>query len=233
MNAGYHTGDYVFNFAQRFHETVPDTVTFAFNSAALDENAKAALRRQAHFIRQFPEVRWKVFGHTDLVGSNYYNKRLGLRRAQAVVAYLASQGVSRKRLQAVVSYGETRPVIATQDRERQNRRTVTEVSGFVQNAPLILDGKYAQVIQREYVESATEIPPPSGAAILEAGGDWPAIRPPPRQRKTAIKPGRPSPAGFFLPVPTCSDCGNSLAGSPVIVSIDRTFSRFTPQSCRH
>ncbi|HCQ66373.1 MAG TPA: hypothetical protein DIU07_15025 [Rhodobacteraceae bacterium] len=171
MNAGYHTGDYVFNFAQRFHETVPDTVTFAFNSAALDANAKAALRRQAHFIRQFPEVRWKVFGHTDLVGSNYYNKRLGQRRAQAVVAYLASQGVSRKRLQAVVSYGESRPLIATQDRERQNRRTVTEVSGFVQNAPLVLDGKYAQIIQREYVESATEIPPPPSASILETGGE--------------------------------------------------------------
>lgn len=171
MNAGYHTGDYVFNFAQRFHETVPDTVTFAFNSAALDENAKAVLRRQAHFIRQFPEVRWKVFGHTDLVGSNYYNKRLGLRRAQAVVAYLTSQGVSRKRLQAVVSYGETRPVIATQDRERQNRRTVTEVSGFVKDAPLILDGKYAQVIQREYVDSATEIPPPSGARVLQSASE--------------------------------------------------------------
>ncbi len=171
MNAGYHTGDYVFNFAQRFHETVPDTVTFAFNSTALDQGAKNALRRQAHFIRQFPEVRWKVFGHTDLVGSTYYNKRLGQRRADAVVAYLVSLGVSRKRLQAVVSYGESRPVIATQDRERQNRRTVTEVSGFVQNAPLILDGKYAQVIQREYVESATEIPPPPAASILETGGE--------------------------------------------------------------
>ena len=171
MNAGYHTGDYVFNVAQRFHETVPDTVTFAFNSAALDENAKTALRRQAHFIRQFPEVRWKVFGHTELVGSDYYNKRLGQRRAEAVVAYLVSLGVSRKRLQAVVSYGESRPVIATQDRERQNRRTVTEVSGFVQNAPLILDGKYAQVIQREYVESATEIPPPPNAAVLETGDE--------------------------------------------------------------
>jgi len=169
MNAGYHTGDYVFNFAQRFHETVPDTVTFAFNSATLDQNAKAILQRQAHFIRQFPEVRWKVFGHTDLVGSNYYNKRLGLRRAQAVVAYLASQGVSKKRLQAVVSYGETRPIIATQDRERKNRRTVTEVSGFVKDAPLILDGKYAEVIQREYVLSATEIPPPSGASVLATG----------------------------------------------------------------
>ncbi|MCB1328806.1 MAG: OmpA family protein [Maritimibacter sp.] len=171
MNAGYHTGDYVFDFAQRFHDTVPDTVNFAFNSAVLDAEAQAVLRKQAHFIRQFPEVRWKVYGHTDLVGSNAYNQRLGLRRAQAVVAYLASQGVSRKRLQAVVSYGETRPLIATQDRERRNRRTVTEVSGFVADAPLILDGKYAQVIRREYVQSATEIPPPPAATVLSGNSE--------------------------------------------------------------
>ena len=171
MNAGYHTGDYVFDFAQRFHDTVPDTVNFAFNSAVLDAEAQAVLRKQAHFIRQFPEVRWKVYGHTDLVGSNAYNQRLGLRRAQSVVAYLASQGVSRKRLQAVVSYGETRPLIATQDRERRNRRTVTEVSGFVADAPLILDGKYAQVIRREYVQSATEIPPPPAATVLSGNSE--------------------------------------------------------------
>ncbi len=155
---GYHNGSLVYNFAKRFHETVPDTVTFAFNSTALDPNARAVLLRQAHFIKQFPEVRFKVFGYTDAVGSSAYNHRLGYRRAKAVVAFLVEQGISRKRLQAVVSYGETHRLIQTEGRERQNRRAVTEVSGFVANAPLILDGKYAQVIQREYVESATEEP---------------------------------------------------------------------------
>ena len=162
---------YVFDLSNRFASEVLTTVNFAFNSAVLDAEAQAVLRKQAHFIRQFPEVRWKVYGHTDLVGSNAYNQRLGLRRAQAVVAYLASQGVSRKRLQAVVSYGETRPLIATQDRERRNRRTVTEVSGFVADAPLILDGKYAQVIRREYVQSATEIPPPPAATVLSGNSE--------------------------------------------------------------
>ena len=155
---------------ERFHATVPDTVTFAFNSAQLDADARRALDRQAHFIRQFPELRFRVYGHTDLVGSPAYNKRLGLRRAQAVVAYLSSRGVSRSRLEALVSYGESRPVIATQDRERRNRRTVTEVSGFVQDAPLVLDGKYAMVVRREYVASATEMPPTTGGSMLDSGG---------------------------------------------------------------
>jgi len=151
--------DYTINLARRFASEVNSTVNFAFNSTALDGDARATLMRQANWIRQFPEVRFRVYGHTDLVGSNAYNRRLGLRRAQAVVAFLSSQGIDRSRLEAVASFGETRPVVETQNRERRNRRTVTEVSGFVENNPLILNGKYAQVIFREYV----------GAAVQESG----------------------------------------------------------------
>lgn len=147
--------NYAVNLQKRFSEEAPAMVNFAFNSAVLDEEAKAALRRQADWIKQFPEVRFKVFGHTDLVGSNGYNRRLGMRRARAVVGYLSRLGISRSRLQAVVSKGETQPLVATQARERRNRRTVTVVSGFVRNHPTVLDGKYAQIVYREYVESAT------------------------------------------------------------------------------
>ena len=154
--------DFAIDLTRRFAADVPNTVNFAFNSAVLDGDAQAALRKQADWIRQFPEVRFRVYGHTDLVGSSAYNKRLGLRRAQAVVSYLSSLGISRSRLEAVSSFGETQPVVYTQDPNRRNRRTVTEVSGFVQDNPLILNGKYAEVVFREYVESATELPPERG-----------------------------------------------------------------------
>lgn len=140
--------------ARRFEAEVPPSVNFAFGSAALDGQAKQTLMRQANWIRQFPEVRFKVYGHTDAVGSNASNKRLGQRRANAVVAFLATQGISRSRLEAAVSFGETQPLIVTEGRERRNRRTVTEVSGFVQGHPALLDGQYARVIYREHVESA-------------------------------------------------------------------------------
>ena len=104
---------YTLALAERFAAEVPDTINFAFNSAELSDEARSTLKKQADFIRQFPEVRFRVFGHTDKVGSNGYNQRLGLRRAQAAVAYLTSLGISRSRLEAVVSYGETRPIIAT------------------------------------------------------------------------------------------------------------------------
>ncbi|MDC0657479.1 OmpA family protein [Leisingera sp. SS27] len=150
---------YAIQLAGRFAKEVPNTINFDFDSARLDQDARAVLDRQAHWIKQFPEVRFRVFGHTDAVGSNAYNKSLGLRRARAAVNYLVSRGISRNRLEAVVSFGETQPLIPTPDRERRNRRTVTEVSGFLKRHPTLLDGKYAKVIYREYIESA--IPPTS------------------------------------------------------------------------
>lgn len=158
-NSLIQSGDanYTINLARRFAEEVNSTITFPFNSAALDETARTTLRQQATWINQFPEVRFKVFGHTDLVGSQSYNRALGLRRAQAAVIFLTSQGIGKSRLEAVVSFGETQPVIVTGSAERRNRRTVTEVSGFVNSHPMVLNGKYAEVVFREYVASATPV----------------------------------------------------------------------------
>ncbi len=147
--------------AQRFAAEVPSQINFAFDSSQLDASAQRILLQQAAWIKQFPEVRFRVYGHTDLVGSDAYNRQLGLRRANAAVAFLTRQGISRSRLEAVVSFGKTRPLIATPDRDRRNRRTVTEVSGFVDRHPNLLDGKYAEVVYREYIASAT---PRSGLA---------------------------------------------------------------------
>lgn len=139
----------------RFAQEVNSTITFEFNSANLTQASMAVLNQQADWIRQFPELRFSVYGHTDLVGSNGYNMSLGKRRAQAVVNYFASKGISRSRLEALVSYGETRPVVAVEGPEQANRRTVTTVSGFVRRSSGPLNGKYAAIIFREYVEGAT------------------------------------------------------------------------------
>lgn len=139
---------------QRFAAEVPTQINFAFDSAQLDKSAQRVLLRQASWIKQFPEARFRVYGHTDAVGSASYNKALGQRRANAAVAFLTRQGISRSRLEAVVSFGKSQPLIDTPDRDRRNRRTVTEVSGFVDRKSQLLDGKYAKIIYREYVDSA-------------------------------------------------------------------------------
>ncbi|WP_245826532.1 MULTISPECIES: OmpA family protein [Rhodobacter] len=159
--------EFIVSLTRKFAQDVPNTVNFAFNSDVLDANAQAALVKQADWIKQFPEVKFRVYGHTDLVGSNAYNKSLGLRRARAVVNFLTGHGISRSRLEAVVSFGETQPLVYTQDPNEQNRRTVTEVTGLIKREPQFLNGKYAELIFRDYVSSAT----PAMASDTDKLGD--------------------------------------------------------------
>lgn len=145
--------------AQRFAAEVPSMVTFDFNSSQINPQAAAALAQQATWIRQFPEVRFRVYGHTDEVGSLAANQALGLRRAHAVVNFFATQGISKSRLEAVVSYGKTQPLVMTGGPNEMNRRTVTEVNGFVGDDQRLLNGKYAAVVMRQYIEGATRVHP--------------------------------------------------------------------------
>ena len=68
-------------------------------------------------------------GHTDSVGSEAYNNRLSLARAESVKAYLVSKGVDVKRVRAV-GKGEGQPVAdnATKEGRAQNRRVDVEVT---------------------------------------------------------------------------------------------------------
>lgn len=115
----------------RFASEASPVVNFEFDRAELTPTGRAILDTQASWMRRFTHLRFSVFGHTDLVGSEGYNFNLAKRRAETVVAYLASKGVNSDQLDALVSYGETRPLIATSQREELNRRTVTEVTGYL------------------------------------------------------------------------------------------------------
>jgi len=146
------------NLTRLFASQVPATINFAFNSAVLDANAQEALRRQAAWIKAHPAITFRVYGHTDKVGGNAFNKRLGLRRARAAVNFLIAQGVDRRKVEAVVSFGETRPLVLTEAQNYQNRRTVTEVKGFYNpNKGTALDGKYAVEIYNTYTGTTKDI----------------------------------------------------------------------------
>ena len=116
-----------------FQQNSTDTVTFAFDKSGLDSTARAALDTQAAWLKANKTVKMTIIGHADLVGSERYNKGLGLRRARAVLRYLTRRGISKKRLEAIASCGESEPVVQTDQRERRNRRAQTTVSGFARN----------------------------------------------------------------------------------------------------
>ncbi|MCH4565024.1 OmpA family protein [Halomonas sp. EGI 63088] len=88
-------------------------VTFAFDSAELRPQAEIILDEVASRLRENPDLRVRIDGHTDSVGSDEYNLDLSQRRAESVRDYLMSQGIAGNRMTAT-GYGEERPV-ATND----------------------------------------------------------------------------------------------------------------------
>jgi len=99
-------------------------LTFASGSAEIRPENFSLLTKVQRVIREFPESRITVEGHTDSQGNEAMNQDLSRRRAIAVREYLLSNmAISADRISAV-GYGESRPV-APNDTERgrtQNRR---------------------------------------------------------------------------------------------------------------
>lgn len=152
-----------------FAAAADDTVTFAFDKAGLDAAARRALTAQAAWLRANPMTRVRITGHTDLVGGESYNERLGLRRARAAARFLLRRGVARGRIDMVASRGETEPVVSTEARERRNRRAFTAVAGFTHGfVGDGMDGRRALLMYRRYASDTVETP--ATANSTEGGG---------------------------------------------------------------
>jgi OOP family OmpA-OmpF porin len=69
-------------------------------------------------------------GHTDSIGSDAYNQKLSVRRAEAVKAYLVSKGIEKNRIYTE-GKGEKQPVADNKTKEgrAKNRRVEIEVVG--------------------------------------------------------------------------------------------------------
>jgi peptidoglycan-associated lipoprotein len=105
-----------------------DTIYFDTDKFDIDSQDAAALRSQAQYLMQYPQIRATIEGHCDERGTREYHLALGERRANAAKNYLVSLGVPAARL-STISYGKERPV-ATGSNESawaQNRRAVTLV----------------------------------------------------------------------------------------------------------
>jgi peptidoglycan-associated lipoprotein len=84
-------------------------VHFAFDSFALDDEAKATLDHTAECLKNNQNVQISISGSADSRGSVEYNQRLGQRRADAVGCYLKSRGVEKNRV-STLSLGKEHPI---------------------------------------------------------------------------------------------------------------------------
>ncbi len=76
-------------------------INFAFNSAILPEFAHAMIDVVAQVMKESPDIKVRVEGHTDAVGSADYNVSLSERRALSVGEYLVKVGVDPSRLMLI------------------------------------------------------------------------------------------------------------------------------------
>ena len=121
-----------------------EEINFEFNSHILTDGYPSLLRL-AELLKQHPDYRVRIEGHADVIGSNRYNERLGLRRAEQVRDFLVKYGANAGNLTAA-TFGETQPKIPSRNKEARfmNRRvmlTVTDASGKV-----ITQGPIGQVV---------------------------------------------------------------------------------------
>jgi outer membrane protein OmpA-like peptidoglycan-associated protein len=109
--------------------TVPERVLFDFNAFILKPEAKDALSAVGDIIRETPAKKIVVTGHTDNVGSESYNMRLSLQRAQSVADYLIYCEKVDPRLFEIVGKGESEPIAdnATEEGRAKNRRVEIEL----------------------------------------------------------------------------------------------------------
>jgi outer membrane protein OmpA-like peptidoglycan-associated protein len=103
--------------------TFPEGLLFGFDSDQLGSSARDNLRKLAESLKQYPNTRTLIVGHTDSDGSAQYNRDLSDRRALSAANFITGVGIDRIRI-STAGRGETEP-IATNDSDdgrRQNRR---------------------------------------------------------------------------------------------------------------
>ena len=109
--------------------TFDSGILFALNRADLNAASKTNLAKFAAQMADLPETDITIYGHTDNTGSDAVNERLSKQRADSVLDYLKSCGISADRMTAEgMSYHMPVASNETAEGRAQNRRVEVYIS---------------------------------------------------------------------------------------------------------
>jgi outer membrane protein OmpA-like peptidoglycan-associated protein len=103
--------------------TVLNNIFFDFNQSEIKPRSLSELDEVVRFLNENPKIKVEISGHTDNVGNETYNQQLSLKRAQSVVYYFSSKGISSSRL-TQIGFGSKKPIKPNDSEENRqaNRR---------------------------------------------------------------------------------------------------------------
>jgi outer membrane protein OmpA-like peptidoglycan-associated protein len=113
---------------------VLEDVHFDLDKSTLTKEAQAILRRDILVLKENPDIKVQIQGHTSAIATVEYNQKLSERRAASVKAFLVREGgIAPDRL-STIGYGETRlempepkPEIAESAAAKTNRRVIFKI----------------------------------------------------------------------------------------------------------
>jgi len=96
---------------------------FDFDKATLKPDGKRLVDEAVRLMKEKPDLRVSVEGHTDSIGGEAYNQRLSERRAKAVRDYMVSEGIDASRI-TTRGFGKSKPIASNSTKEgrAENRR---------------------------------------------------------------------------------------------------------------
>jgi outer membrane protein OmpA-like peptidoglycan-associated protein len=99
-------------------------INFKTKSAEITKDSHDVLDNAVQVLKDFPDVKLEIGGHTDNVGKAEFNLELSRTRAESVKAYLVEKGIAADRLTAV-GYGMDKPIEPNKTAvgRAKNRRT--------------------------------------------------------------------------------------------------------------
>jgi OOP family OmpA-OmpF porin len=107
-------------------------VKFNFDNSTIKKGYYKDINNLVKVMKDYPDLKVVIEGHTDSVGDPAYNKKLSQKRADAVKEYMVAKGIDANRIKAL-GFGEYRPIASnkTSKGRMENRRVEAAVNYLI------------------------------------------------------------------------------------------------------
>ena len=112
---------------QRTLNAYAKTILFNTGKSTIKSQSTTVLDNIIDILKEYPDAKFSIEGHTDSSGSEMLNQRLSESRASAVMTYLINNGVASNRLTAK-GYGENNPIDDNTTKAGRDRNRRVEIN---------------------------------------------------------------------------------------------------------